>query len=171
MSGDFDIAAAAKMLSIGRVGVPFNNKINKGIIYRLSKKPQQPSRYPYLIVSDTTGELADLVTINDFSKYKEKLKKVKKGTGIEITISSARKMDAAGVGRWFEDVAKIHSYCYSSGCQLILSSGARSMNEMVSGPCLDAILRKCDISPERYWREMNEWIESKLSKRVYLPDA
>jgi hypothetical protein len=162
---------AAKMLSISRVGTPFNNKISKGIIYRLGKMPQQPTKYPYLVVSDKMGEPADIVTIRDFSGFRQKLKKVKKGAGIEIMIASARKMDAAGVGRWFEDVSELHSFCHSSSCQLILSSGASSMNEMVSGRCFDAILKNCGISPEKYWREMNDWIESKLSRRVYLPDA
>ncbi len=159
------------MLSIDRVGTPFSNRISKGIIYRLSKMPQHPAKYPYLVVSDRAGEPADVVTIRDFSKYKDKLKRVKKGMGIEITIAPVRKMDAAGVGRWFEDVARLYSFCHSSECQLILSSGACSMNEMVSGPCLDAILKNCGIIPERYWSEMNDWIESKLSRRVYLPDA
>lgn len=131
----------------------------------------QPTHFPYLVVSDKTGEPADIVTITDFSRFKEKLKKVKKGTGIEITIASARKMDSSRVGRWFEDVSQLHSFCHSSGCQFILSSGASSMNEMVSGRSFDAILRTCGINPERYWHEVNDWLESKLSRRVFLPDA
>jgi hypothetical protein len=136
-------------------------------VYRLNKPPQQPVKYPYLVVSDKIGEPADVVMIRDFSKSKEKLKKVKKGTGIEIAIAPARKMDATGVGRWFEDIGELYSLCHSSRCQMILSSGASSMNEMVSGPCFDAILKNCGIDPEKHEVQMNDWLESKLSRRVY----
>jgi hypothetical protein len=120
------------------------------------------------VVSDNMEEPADVVTIRDFRRSKEKLKKkVKKGTGLEITIAPARKMDAAGVGRWLEDIGELYSFCHSSRCQLVLSSGATTMHEMVSGSCLDAILRNCGIDPERHWQEMNSWLEARLSRRVY----
>jgi RNase P/RNase MRP subunit POP5 len=106
------------------------------------------------------------VPIRDFRRVKEKLKKVKKGIGLEITIAPARKMDAASIGRWFEDIRELYSFCHSSRCQLILSSGATSMHEMVSGPCLDAILKYCGIEPERHWREMSGWLEARLARRV-----
>lgn len=128
--------------------------------------PQQPAKYPYLLVSDKTEEHADVVAIRDFRRAREKLKKVKKGTGLEITIAPARKMDAAGVGGWFEDIRELYSFCHSTRCQLILSSGATSMQEMVSGPCFDAILKNCGIDPERHWREMNGWLEARLARRV-----
>jgi hypothetical protein len=32
---------------------------------------------------------------------------------------------------------------------------------MVSGRSFDSILKICDINPERYWRELELWIESK----------
>ena len=156
----------AKILSIDTIGTPFDGKIREGVVYRL-KTPQRSAKYRYLVVSDKVGESADIVTIRNFTGSKEKLKKVKKGTGIEITIAPVRKMDAAGVGRWFEGVAKLYSFCHSSRCQLILSSGASSINEMVSGACLDAILKNCGINPERHWLEMNDWMESRLSRRVY----
>jgi hypothetical protein len=40
------------------------------------------------------------------------------------------------------------------------------MYEMVSGPCFDAILKNCGIDPEKHWREINNWLETKLSGRV-----
>jgi hypothetical protein len=39
---------------------------------------------------------------------------------------------------------------------------------MVSGPCLDAILKICGIEPQRHWQEMNEWLEARLSGRVMI---
>jgi hypothetical protein len=128
--------------------------------------PQQPAKYPYLLVSDKVEERADVVMIRDFRRAKEKLKKVKKGTGLEVTIAPARKMDAAGVGRWFEEIKELHSFCHSSRCQFILSSGATSIHEMISGPCLDAILKNCRIDPEQHWQKMNGWLEAMLARRV-----
>jgi hypothetical protein len=121
------------------------------------------------VVSENIGEPAEVLTVNDFSRVKERLKKkVKKGTGLEMTVAPARKMDAAGAGRWFDSVRELHSFCHSSSCQLVLSSGATSMHEMVSGPCLDAMLKNCGIDPEKHWREMNIWLETKLSRRVSI---
>ena len=119
------------------------------------------------MASDSVEEHADVLTVNDFRRVKEKLKKnVKKGTGLEVVVAPARKMGAAGVGRWFDNIKELHSFCQSSRCQLVLSSGAASMHEMVSGPCLDAMLRNCGIDPQRHWREMDGWLETKLSRRV-----
>lgn len=155
------------MLSISKVGAPFDGKIHECVVYRLKKAPPSLVKYQYLIVSDNVDEPADILTISDFRGIKEKLKmKVKKGTGIEVTIALARKMDAAGVGRWFDDIRELYLFCQSSRRQFILSSGATSMHEMVSGPCLDAILKNCDIDPHRHWREMNRWLEARVSRKV-----
>jgi RNase P/RNase MRP subunit p30 len=149
------------------VGTPFDGKIRDNVVYRLEKAPQSPMKYPYLIVSDDINSPADVLTVIDFRRVKERMKaKAKKGTGFEVKIAPARKMNAAGVGMWFEDIKELYSFCRSFRCQFILSSGATSMHEMVSGRCLDAILKKCDIDPEKHWREMNSWLEAKLSRRV-----
>lgn len=149
------------------MGAPFDGKAREGIVYRLKKAPQSPAKYPYLIVSDSLGEPADVLAINDFHRVKEKLKKkVKKGTGLEVVVAPARKMDAVGVGKWLDDIRDLYSFCHSSKCQFILSSGASSMHEMVSGSCFDALLENCGIDPQRHWREMNSWLEARLSRRV-----
>lgn len=147
--------------------MPFDGKVREGAVYRLGRAPRQPVKYRYLVVSDKMEEPADIVTVEDFRRAKEKMKKkLKRGTGLEVTIAPARKMDAAAVGRWLEDIGELYSLCHSSRCQLILSSGATSMHEMVSGPCMDVILKNCGINPERHWREMNSWLEARLSRRV-----
>lgn len=131
--------------------------------------PQQPVKYPCLIVSDDPNGPADVLMINDFRKAQEKLKKkVKKGTGLEVLIAPVRKLDSSAVARWFKNISELYSFCHSSRCQLVISSGASSMIEMISGPSMDAILKNCSIDPERYWREMNDWLESKLSRRVHV---
>lgn len=147
----------------------FDAKVREGTVYRLKKAPRSPVKYPYLVVSDNIDEPADILTVNNFHRIKERLKKkVKKGTGLEIIIAPARKMDASSAGRWFTDVKELHSFCHSARCQFILSSGAACMHEMVSGPCLDAILKNCDIDPQRHWLETNSWLETKLSRRVSI---
>jgi len=149
------------------VGAPFDGKVREDVVYRLKKAPESPAKYPYLVVSDSVDEPADVLTIRDFRRVKEKLKKkAKKGTGFEITVAPARKMDAVTVGKWLEDIKDLYSFCHSSRCQFIISSGAASMHEMVSGPCLDAILKNCGIDPHRHWLEMNSWFEARLSRRV-----
>jgi hypothetical protein len=120
-----------------------------------------------LTVSEDIDEPADLLMIDDFHKVKERLKKrVKKGTGLEMTVRPARKMNASALGKWFDCVNELYVFCHSSRCQFILSSGAGSAYEMVSGPCLDAILKTVDVDPQSHWHKMAQWLEAKLSKRV-----
>jgi hypothetical protein len=133
----------------------------------LRKAPEAPVKYTYLTVSDNVNESADLLMISDFRKVKERLKKkVKKGTGLEVTVTPVRKMDAAAAGKWFDSVNELYVFCHSSRCQFILSSGARSVYEMVSGPCLDAMLKTVGVEPQSYWHKLGEWLEAKLSRRV-----
>lgn len=105
--------------------------------------------------------------IRDFNKVKNELKKkVKKGTGLEMTVNPARKMDGGSVGKWFSNLSDLFAFCHSSRCQFILSSGATSEYEMISGPCLDAILKTIGIEPKSHWRSMEKWLEEKLSRNV-----
>ncbi len=155
------------MLSLSKVGAPFDGKIREGVVYRLKKAQQSPVKYQCLTVSDSVKEPAEIIMISDFRGIKERLrKKVKKGTGLEVTIAAARKMNAVDAGRWFDGIRELYLFCQASRYQFILSSGATSMHEMVSGPCFDAILKNCNIDPDRHWREMNRWLDARLSRRV-----
>jgi RNase P/RNase MRP subunit p30 len=124
--------------------------------------------YPYLVVStNIENSHADVISISNFRRTKEKIKKkIKKGIGLEIMITNIRKSDSAGIGRWFEDIRELHSLCRLVRCQLIISSGANSIYEMVPGASFDAILRSCRIVPQHHWHEMNEWLMQRLSRRV-----
>jgi hypothetical protein len=167
VSGEIDIASRGKALSISRFGVPFDGNVRKDLIYRLRTAPSGAVNYPYLIVSDNIGQPADVLMIRDFNKVKDQLKKkIKKGTGLELTVNAARKMDSGSVGRWFTSLSELYAFCHSSRCQFILSSGARSEYEMISGPCLDAILKIVGIKPESHWRNMGEWVEQRLLRNV-----
>jgi hypothetical protein len=37
---------------------------------------------------------------------------------------------------------------------------------MISGPCLDAILKTVGIEPKSHWSSMEKWLEEKLSRNV-----
>jgi RNase P/RNase MRP subunit p30 len=139
----------------------------------LTTTPLAAVNYPYLVVSENIGEPADILTIRDFNKVKKQLKKkIKKGTGLELTVNPARKMDGRSVGKWFSNLRDLYAFCHSSRCQFILSSGATSQHEMISGPCLDAILKTSDIEPQSYWRSMGKWLEERLSRNVsYAKEA
>jgi RNase P/RNase MRP subunit p30 len=120
-----------------------------------------------LVVSEDVSEPADVLLLRDFNKAKKQLKKkVKKGTGLELIINPARKMDGSSVGKWFSTLSDLYTFCHSSRCQLILSSGATSEYEMISGPCLDAILKTAGIDPQSHWSSMERWLEEKLLRNV-----
>jgi hypothetical protein len=130
--------------------------------------------YPYLIVSEKIDELLlssstiDIFVITAFKDINDNLKKKvreKRAIGLEISLADLRKSDGLQVGKWFNRIRDLYKFCRSSNCQFILSSGANSVVEMVSGRSFDSILRTCDIKPEDYWRELGEWIESKSHTR------
>ena len=130
--------------------------------------------YPYLVVSEKIDELLlssstiDIFVVTAFKDINDNLKKkVRKmrGIGLELSLADLRKSDGLQVGKWFNQIRDLYKFCRSSNCQFILSSGANSVVEMVSGRSFDSILRICDIKPEHYWRELGEWIESKSHTR------
>jgi hypothetical protein len=158
----------AEILAIDIVGADYHGNVEKNIIYRLNRKPSIITNYPYLVVCEKIDQMlspsiADIFVVKDIKKINANLKKnkVKKGIGLEVTIADLRKADGLQVGKWFNQIRGLYKFCKSSNCQLILSSGANSALEMVSGRSFDSILKICDINPESYWRELELWIESK----------
>ena len=119
---------------------------------------------PYLIVSKNIKTLdakTDLFMIDPLQSKDEIKRKAKSGLGIEISISSARKLEAHMVARWMRQAKSIHEVCNSNKCQFILSSGAYSMYEMISSRTIESILKFMGISPTTYWEELSEWLETK----------
>ncbi|MGI0020269.1 MAG: hypothetical protein ACREAY_07340 [Nitrososphaera sp.] len=156
------------MLAIDRVGMAGGDLQNRQVIHRLRQSPGRAVNYQYLVVSESVEDMPriDVLAVKDIGRIKERLKKkIMPGVGLEMAVAPARKMDA---GRWFSDVRELYSYCRSSGCQFILSSGADSLHSMVSGQCLDAILETSGIDPCEHWNEMNGWLESRLARRVRI---
>jgi hypothetical protein len=162
----------AEILAIDIIGADYHGKIEKNIIYRLNKKPSIITNYPYLVVCEKIDQMlspsvADIFVVRDIKKINANLKKnkVKKGIGLEVTIADLRKVDGLQVGKRFNQIRGLYKFCKSTNCQFILSSGANSALEMVSGRSFDSILKICDIKPEHYWRELEQWIESKCQIR------
>ena len=131
--------------------------------------PSAPPAFPYLVTSDAVDSLqaGDLVTISNFRKVKNVLKKKHKDRlGLEFIIAPARKMSGEGVAQWIGDLQDAYSFCKSSGCQFIVSSGASSPSEMISGRCFDAILTEVGIDSDRYWQDLDKWLSGVLSRKV-----
>ncbi len=149
--------------------MPFDGQqLHEAAVYRLRTPPSYAVNYPYLVVSENPAERADIITIRDFKKVKNEIKrKLKKGTGLEITVSPARKMDSASLGKWFSNLSDLYKFCHWSRCQLVISSGAASRYEMISGPCLDAILKTAGIEPQNYWNNLTKWLEERLARNIY----
>jgi RNase P/RNase MRP subunit p30 len=184
----------ANILEIDILGIDYHYKVEKNIIYRVNRKQLSPlvatspsrsssiaaTTYPYLVVSEKIEELLlssssspviDIFGIRSFRDFNDDLKKkVKKkgGFGLEVTLADLRKSDGSQVGKWFSQIRALYKFCRSSNCQFILSSGANSIEEMVSGRSFDAILKVCDIKPESYWQELGNWIESKSQYKVFI---
>jgi hypothetical protein len=167
------ILKTAEILGIDEIGAAYNGKAQENVIYRLNRQPPLVSNYPYLVVSDKIGELSspwlDLFIVRDYARVKHILKKrVRTRIGLEIFVADIRHASGLSVGKWFEQIRDLNKLCQSIKCQFVLSSGANSPREMISGRCFDSLLEICDIKPERYWRELEEWLEIKRGKRCYI---
>lgn len=157
------------MLGLARTGTAFTGTLDEGTIYRLPNPPRSRPKYSYVTVSDSMDDAraADIITIGNPHGAKDRLKKKsRRGIGLEVLISPVRKLDGQGTARWFQDLYELYAFCRSSGQQLILSSGAESVQEMVAGSCMDAILESCGIDAQRHWHDLNLWLDQKLMARV-----
>lgn len=158
----------SKILGLDMVGIDSNYATNslhrEDVILRMDRKHSIADYCPYLIVTDNMKKLdanTDLF-MSDPLQSKDGIKrKAKRGLGIEISISSARKLEAHMLGRWMRQAKFIHEVCNSNKCQFILSSGAYSIHEMVSARTIESILKFIGISATNYWEELSEWLETK----------
>jgi hypothetical protein len=162
----------SNLLGIDIIGIDLqyttSNSAQGNVILRMDKKYPIADYFPYLIVSDNIRSLdskTDLFQIDPF-QGKDTLKlKAKRGLGIEISIAPARKLDALLVARWLKELKSIYIFCQSYDCQFILSSGATSINEMISARSFESILNIVGIAPGTYWRKITEWIYAKTKAR------
>jgi len=162
----------SKILDLDIIGIDSNYSTNikpvENIILRMDKKYTMADYYPYLIVSDNIKTLdgkTDLFLIDPFQRKDPIKSKAKRGLGVEISIAFAKKLNATMVGKWLKEVKSIYEFCKSNDCQFILSSGARSINELVSARSFESILNLIGVSPKNYWNEISEWLYTKNKVR------
>ncbi|HJU78180.1 MAG TPA: hypothetical protein VJ599_01275 [Nitrososphaeraceae archaeon] len=162
----------SKLLGIEMIGIDLGNSESNGprenVILRMDKKFPTADYFPYLIVSDNIRSLdskTDLFLIDPFQGKDALKRKAKKGLGIEVSIAPARKLDTLLVARWLRELKSIYIFCQSNDCQFILSSGATSINEMISAKTFESILNVVGINPTTYWKKISEWLYLKTRAR------
>jgi len=162
----------SKLSGIDIIGIDSRTMSNiipqENIILRMDKKNAIAYNFPYLIVADDIRSLdskTDVFLIDAFQGKDALKRKAKRGLGIEISISSARKLDAHSIARWLKELKSIYTFCQSNDCQFILSSGATSTNELISARSFESILTVAGIDPRTYWRKISEWLYSKTKAR------
>ncbi len=157
----------SKILGLDIVGLDSNSSDlthRDGVILRMDRKLSIADYCSYLIVSDNIKAIdskTDLFMIDPFQSKDVIKRKAKRGLGIEISISSARKLEAHMIARWMRQARSIYEVCSSNECQFILSSGAYSIHEMESSRTIESILKFIGISPSKYWEQLSEWLETK----------
>lgn len=162
----------SNLLGIDMLGIDLVNSTStspqRNLILRMDKRYPIADYFPYLIVSDNIRSLdskTDLFLIDPF-QGKDTLKRIaKKGLGIEISIAPARKLDPPIVARWLKELKSIYIFCQSYDYQFILSSGATSIDEMVSARSFESILNIVGIPPRTYWKKISEWLYVKTKAR------
>lgn len=138
------------------------------VIYRcdISSAPRIPS----LITSQNINELPsvsniDIISLKDINLGFDDKKKLSRGIGLEIAVSGLRGADGRQLGRWITEISSLYDFCKHSRFQFILSSGATSTCELISGRSFDSLLKTCSIDPKSYWNDLDHWLQSKLIKR------
>jgi hypothetical protein len=160
---------AAKQIGIDKIGASYDGKVTESVVYRNPSTLPVPNKLPCIVVTTQIDLLqeADLISVSNFHKAKDKLKKkLRKGLALEFLLHPAREMDGAGIARWLQDLREAYLFCHSSGCQFVLSSGAKSPSEMISGNCFDAILAEINVDPRKHWRDLDLWLTEALTSKV-----
>ena len=146
--------------------------INEALVLRFKIKPKKSPLFKYLVVlheSETKINskipFFDIFSLNSWNTYKTMLKKLKKlnrkNIGIEIKIREIRKSNSYEVGKWIKSIKEINKFCKLTDNQLIISSGAETNYESISGNTFDSILRILEIEPIKYWNELEKWIDTR----------
>lgn len=146
--------------------------INDALVLRFKIKPKKSPLFKYLVVLQESEmkinskiPLFDIFSLNSWNTYKIMLKKLKKlnrkNIGIEIKIREIRKSNSYEVGKWIKSIKEINRFCKLTDNQLIISSGAETNYESISGNTFDSILRILEIEPIKYWTELEKWIDTR----------
>lgn len=160
-----------------------SNKINSqvSVIYRLKEIPDKPISVNYLVILEEVDKLLsskplqfDIFSLKDYTKYIDVIKQLKRlnrrEIGIEIKIKDIRNsIYANDIGRWIRCIKEVYKFCELTNNQLIISSGANCKFEMIGENSFEAILKVCDIEPQKYWKALNGWLF--LKNKVYYDAA
>ena len=146
--------------------------INDSLVLRFNIKPKKSPLFKYLLVLNESETkinskipFFDIFSLNSWNTYKIMLKKLKKlnrkNIGIEIKIREIRNSNSYEVGKWIKSIKEINKFCKLTDNQLIISSGAETNYESISGNTFDSILRILEIEPMKYWNELEKWINTR----------
>jgi len=132
------------------------------------------NNYFYLYYQDFQGNLdntygnTDILTIYDFFNTKNLLKKLAgKNIGFEFMVSKLRYLNVSDLGKWFSFVKYFYGLCKRYRHQLILSSGAKNIYELISLRVINSILDKLEVSSTEYWFDLNQWLSRKKRGLIY----
>jgi hypothetical protein len=148
--------------------------INESLVLRFNIKPNNSPLCKYLLVLNESETkinskipFFDIFSLNSRYTYKIMLKKLKKlnrkNIGIEIKIREIRNSNSYEVGKWIKSIKEINKFCKLTDNQLIISSGAETNYESISGNTFDSILRILEIEPMKYWNELEKWIDTRAN--------
>jgi hypothetical protein len=148
--------------------------INDSLVLRFNIKPNNSPLFKYLLVLNESETkinskipFFDIFSLNSWYTYKIMLKKLKKlnrkNIGIEIKIREIRNSNSYEVGKWIKSIKEINKFCKLTDNQLIISSGAETNYESISGNTFDSILRILEIDPMKYWNELEKWIDTRAN--------
>jgi len=146
--------------------------INDSLVLRFNIKPKKSPLFKYLLVLNESETkinskipFFDIFSLNSWYTYKIMLKKLKKlnrkNIGIEIKIREIRNSNSYEVGKWIKSIKEINKFCKLTDNQLIISSGAETNYESISGNTFDSILKILEIEPIKYWTELEKWIDTR----------
>lgn len=156
--------------------IEHTHSIYDSFILRLRNKPKKLTAFKYLVVlleSETNINskipFFDIFSMNKWYTYKIILRQLKKlnrkNIGIEIKIRHIRNCNSYEIGKWVKSIKEINKFCKLTDNQLIISSGAETNYETISGNTFDSLLKLFNIEPIQYWNELEKWIDTK--SRVY----
>lgn len=173
-----------KYFHINTIGIP-NDKIkNLNRDFTIMKVKNSDNQnfneyrdYLYLLYENLDNKFDqkrsgyDILVIGRPSNYKPILQKLDgRNIGFEFLVSNLKYLNSSEVGKWFSNVKYFYQLCKKYKHQLILSSGAKSIYELISPRIIDSILKKMDISSAEYWSSLRIWLENKNRGITHDPD-
>jgi hypothetical protein len=178
---DQTIAFIREFLCISKIGLVskgVNISNRDSVVLKIKKsdihKTKETYGYTYLVYEnlddriDQKGAGYDVLEVDSPIHYRSMFQKLAgKNMGFEILISNLKYRNSYEVGKWFSDVKYIHYSCKKYGHQLILSSGASNIYDLISAKLFNSFLVKLDILPREYWFSLNKWLEDKNRGIVY----